>query len=59
MDKFTKIAVDAFEQYDEAGRRTRWPPLKSPPPASVWSPVMTEQQRKEHEQYVKEHNLPF
>ena len=59
MDKFTEGAKDALQHYDEAGRRTRWPPLQSEPPASIWRPTMTEQQRTEHEQYVKEHNLPF
>lgn len=60
MDKFTQGAADALQQYEEsAKRRTLWPPLKSAPPASVWSPVMTEQQRVEREQYIKDHNLPF
>jgi hypothetical protein len=25
----------------------------------TWKPVLTEQQKKEHERYVKENNLPF
>jgi hypothetical protein len=25
----------------------------------TWAPTMTEQQKQEHEQYVKDNNLPF
>lgn len=25
----------------------------------TWSPVMTEQQKQEHDEYVKKHQLPF
>lgn len=60
MDKFTDGAKDALQQYEEMGRRrTLFPPLHSPPPASVWQPVMTAEERAAHEQYVKDHNLPF
>lgn len=58
MDKFNQGAADALQQY-EARRQTRWPPLQSKPPASVWRPRLTEQERAEREQYIKEHNLPF
>lgn len=48
-------AVDDRQRYEEAqerrGGQARY--------TSVWSPRMTEQQRKEFEQYVKEHRLPF
>lgn len=29
------------------------------PGGPTWKPVLTEQQKKEHAQYVKENNLPF
>jgi hypothetical protein len=48
-------------QYEEtAKRRTLWPsmPVK-PATGEPWRPVMTEQERKQHEQYVRENNLPF
>lgn len=37
----------------------KWPPMPSKPGGEPWRPVMTEQQRREHEQYVRENNLPF
>ena len=54
-------AVDALQQYEETvRRRTLWPPMPvTPCTGEPWRPVMTEQERREHEQYVKDHNLPF
>jgi hypothetical protein len=58
-------AQDALQQYEEMEQRRRSLPAKRFPPVrtvgytSVWAPRMTEQQRKEHEQYVKDNNLPF
>lgn len=41
-------------------RRTIWPPLPVKPASKEpWRPVMTEQERQEHEKYVQENNLPF
>ena len=41
-------------------RRTIWPPLPVKPASKEpWRPVMTEQERQEHEKYVQDHNLPF
>lgn len=41
-------------------RQTLWPPLPvKPAQVEPWRPVMTEQERQEHEKYVQEHNLPF
>lgn len=65
-DAFASDASDALQQYLEMEQRRRAlpaPPL-IPRPAlesssAPWRPVMTEQQRLEHEQYVREHNLPF
>jgi len=59
-------AVDAMQQYWEmearrrALRAPRLPPAPTKPSSvEPWRPVMTEQQRAKHEQYVKEQNLPF
>lgn len=53
-------AADALKQYEEATRRrTLFPPMRSAPPASVWRTELTEQQRAEREQYIRDHNLPF
>jgi hypothetical protein len=59
MDKFTKGAADALQQYDEAGRRTRWPPLKSEPLTNIWAPTLTEQERAEREQQIAAGIIPF
>lgn len=37
----------------------RFPPQAPTPYAGTWRPVMTEQQKREHEKYVAENNLPF
>jgi hypothetical protein len=58
-------AADALQQHEEARRQReqnakRYPPMPVKPLVmEPWRPVMTEQQRKEHEQYVQDHNLPF
>ena len=61
MDRFTADAADALQQYEEtARRRTLWPPMPvKPATGEPWRPVMTEQERQQHEQYVRENNLPF
>ena len=61
MDKLTSDAADALKQYEEsAKRRTLWPPMPvKPAGGEPWRPVMTEQERQQHEQYVRENNLPF
>ena len=53
--------ADALQQYEEtARRRTLWPPMPvAPATGEPWRPVMTEQERQQHEQYVRENNLPF
>jgi hypothetical protein len=43
------------ERWDRWKADRKW--AASNPPA--WKPVMTEQQRMAHEQYVVEHKLPF
>jgi hypothetical protein len=54
-------AADALQQYEEmAKRRTLWPPKPVEPcTGEPWRPVMTEQERREHEQYVEMNDLPF
>jgi len=53
--------ADALQHYEEtAKRRTLWPPIPvKPAGGEPWSPVMTEQERQRHEQYVRDQNLPF
>lgn len=34
-------------------------PRPAGPPLQTWAPVMTEQQKQAHEQYVIDNNLPF
>lgn len=57
----TRDAADALQQYEEtAQRRTKWPPMPvKPAGGEPWRPVMTEQEHREHEQYVRENDLPF
>lgn len=53
-------AADALRHYDDAAvRRTLWPRKEPEPMGESWSPTMTEQERAEHEQYVKDNDLPF
>ena len=54
-------AIEARDWYEEtAQRRTLWPPTPVEPcTGEPWRPVMTEQERREHEQYVKVNDLPF
>jgi hypothetical protein len=54
-------AVDALQQYEEtARRRTLWAPRPvDPATGEPWRPVMTEQERQQLEQYVRDNNLPF
>lgn len=51
-------AQDAPKQGQKAPAR-RFPPLPPTPIAGVWSPKMTEQEKKEFDQYVKDNQLPF
>ena len=54
-------AADALKQYEESPKRcTLWPPMPvKPAGGEPWRPVLTEQQRKEHEQDVRDNDLPF
>lgn len=61
MDKLETEAYDALVAYEV---RLRRPPIgfgPRPPskPAGVWAPKFTEQQQREHDQYVRDNNLPF
>lgn len=42
-------AADTYRAYLERQKQ----------PMTYWTPVLTEQQKQEREQYIKEHNLPF
>jgi hypothetical protein len=61
MNKMETEAYDALVAYEV---RLRRPPIGYGPrpaskPAGTWAPTMTEQQQREHEQYVRDNNLPF
>ena len=60
-DAWQDDPADALQQYEEtARRRTLWPPMPVKPcTGEPWRPVMTEQESREHEQYVKINDLPF
>jgi hypothetical protein len=53
--------IEARDWHEEtAQRRTLWPPKPvEPAGGEPWRPMMTEQERQQHEQYVRENNLPF
>lgn len=54
-------AADALKHYDDAAIRRTLFPRAPTEPATVepWRPMMTEQERRQHEQYVLDNNLPF
>jgi hypothetical protein len=64
MDKI-EDAEDALQRYEDMERRRRsllakrFQPVRTVGYTSVWAPTLTEQQRKEREQYVKDNDLPF
>ena len=51
--------LEEFEDTLHAYQHKRYPPMKSDRVLETWSPVLTEQQKQEREQYIKENNLPF
>lgn len=51
----TLLAHEARQRRYAAG----YPPREPLPMGPTWAPVMTEQKKKEREQYIKEHGLPF
>lgn len=61
MDKLQQDAHDALVSFEE--RRKRLAPAYGPAPrqqpTGVWSPRMTEEQRRAHEQYIIDNDLPF
>jgi hypothetical protein len=61
MKRKYREAIEARDWHEEtAQRRTLWPPMPvKPAGGEPWRPNMTEQERREHEQYVETHKLPF
>ena len=63
MNRLTHGAVDALYSHEELAERRRHAAGYVPQPRSaisgVWRPVMTEQQKREFEQYVIDNQLPF
>lgn len=55
-------ATDALKAHDEARQRRnamRYPPMQPGPMGTPWRYEMTEQQKQELEQRIKDENLPF
>lgn len=60
MNKLETEAYDALVAYEVRLRKAPLPvPRPLSKPTSTWAPKFTEQQQREHEQYVKDNNLPF
>lgn len=61
MSRFEQDAHDSLQAYEERQRRhvAGYPPRPPRPMGPTWAPVLTEQQKAEQEQYIKDHNLPF
>ena len=60
MNKLETEAHDALVAYEAQRRHARrFPPAPRSLPAGVWSPRLTEQQQREHEQYIRDNDLPF
>lgn len=61
MNKLETEAYDALVAYEVRLRRAPWPPVPrpAPKPAGTWAPKFTEQQQREHEQYLRDNKLPF
>ncbi len=61
MNRFEIDAHDALTAFEARQKRhaAGYAPRPRSSPASTWAPKMTEQQKQELEQYIKDHNLPF
>jgi len=53
-------AADSLEAYERQQRhRQGYRAKPADPMGETWRPTFTEQQQREHEQYIKINNLPF
>lgn len=64
MNRLEQDATDTLQDHEEraafkAADRARWARAQPPVIVGTWAPSMTEQQRREHEQYVVDNHLPF
>lgn len=61
MNKMEAQAHDALIAFEERQKRhaAGYAPAPRAKPAGVWSPRMTEQEQRAHEQYVRDNDLPF
>lgn len=61
MDKLQQDAADALKSFEERQERHSkgYAPAPRPQPTGVWSPRMTEEEKRAHDQYVIDQGLPF
>lgn len=64
MNRLEQDAADALQGHEDraqfqAAERARWARAQPPVISGTWAPTMTAQQKKDHERYVVEHQLPF
>lgn len=61
MNRFEANAHETLLAHEARQRRyaAGYPPRPAQPMGPTWAPVLTEQQKVEQEQYIRENNLPF
>ena len=61
MNRLEADAHDALMGFEARQKRhaAGYSPRPRSAPASTWASTMTEQQKREQEQHIKDHNLPF
>lgn len=61
MNKLEAEAYDALVAYEVRLRKAPigYGPRPASKPTGTWAPKMTDQQKREHEQYVRDNRLPF
>ena len=61
MDKLQQDAADALKSFEERQERHAkgYAPAPRPTATGVWSPRMTDEQKRAHEQYIIDNDLPF
>lgn len=60
MNRLEQDAADALEAYEfQQAERERWARAQPAKIVGTWVPTMSEKERQEHEEYVKQHLCPF
>jgi ATP-dependent helicase/DNAse subunit B len=64
MNRLEQDAADTLQAHEDHrafrdAERARWARAQPPKIVRTWSPVMTEQQKQEHQQYIEQHRCPF